>query len=228
MMRVLAQLRPHPCRAFRFARRCAVDGKPSLHRDLVDVLGMGILYLSGERRVTYANAPAEALLGRGDGLGVDAFGYLRIADPGCADAIGALLCWWGSDVGSVVRTARIVRRGGGRPLQVLLFRPSRAPAELFFGGGMLVMIVVDPDAPPTPRSDAIATAYASPGRSGGSSRACSPDSGSRISLLPTELRRRRCARSSTASLPRWMSKGRPMSSGRRCCRPRRCWERADC
>jgi DNA-binding CsgD family transcriptional regulator len=159
MTRVMTDLRPHLCRAFRFARRCAVDGKPSLDRDLVDALGMGILYLSGERRVVYANVAAQALLERGDGLGLDALGHLRVADPGCGGAIGDLLCLCRADAGPVVRTVRIVRRNGGRPLQVVLFRPSRTPAELFFGGGALVLIVVDPDTPPPPRSDAIATAY---------------------------------------------------------------------
>jgi DNA-binding CsgD family transcriptional regulator len=159
MTRVMIDLRPHLCRAFRFARRCTVDGQPSLHRDLVDALGMGVLYLSGDRRVVYANVPAQALLERGDGLGLDALGHLRVADAGCSDAIGDLLCLSNAEARPVVRSARIVRRNGARPLQVVLFRPSRTPAELFFGGSMLALIVVDPDAPPPPRSDAIAAAY---------------------------------------------------------------------
>jgi PAS domain-containing protein len=83
MTRVMTDLRPHLCRAFRFARRCAVDGKPSLHRDLVDALGMGVLYLSGDRRVVYGNAAARALLERGDGLGLNGLGHVRVADSAC-------------------------------------------------------------------------------------------------------------------------------------------------
>jgi DNA-binding CsgD family transcriptional regulator/PAS domain-containing protein len=155
MTRIMTGLRPHLCRAFQFARRRAVGGTPSLHRDLVDALGMGVLYLSGERRIAYANPAAQALLDHGDGLGLDASGRLRVADAVCNDAVAELLCAWGP----VVRSTRIVRRDRARPLQLVLFRPSRTPAEMFFGGNILVLIVIDPEAPPQPNSDAISTAY---------------------------------------------------------------------
>ena len=159
MEKVMADLRPHLTRAFRFARRTAADGQPSLHRDLVEALGMAVFYLSAERRVAYANPAAQALLAPGDGLSLDAHGRLRVSDGACADAVDDLLSWWSAVAEPAVRTARIARKSGARPLQALLFRPSRGPAEMFFGGNTLVLIVVDPDAPPVPRSAAIATAY---------------------------------------------------------------------
>jgi DNA-binding CsgD family transcriptional regulator/PAS domain-containing protein len=155
MTRIMTELRPHLCRAFQFARRGTVGGTPSLHRGLVDALGMGVLHLCGDRRVAYANPAAQALLDHGDGLGLDASGRLRVADAVCDDAVAELLCLWGP----AVRTTRIVRRNRARPLQVVLFRPSRTPAEMFFGGSVLVLMVIDPGAPPPPNSDAIGIAY---------------------------------------------------------------------
>jgi DNA-binding CsgD family transcriptional regulator len=158
LLRLMEMLQPHLARAFRVARRASIGGPTSLHGRMLDALGAAIIYLTDRRSLTYANSMARNWLDVGDPLGIDVQGRLRVTDAVCGELVDHLLSSALSWSRPMVRTTRI-RRVGARPLQVLLFRPGRQPAELFFAGSHLVMVLIDPDAPQPLPTSSLASAY---------------------------------------------------------------------
>ena len=140
--RAMAMLHPHLRRAFGLARRVTDPGM--LDRTLVEHLAFGVIYLSDERRVRFANARARRILERGEEIGTDLSGRFRLADDDITGLADQLLHHVGSGVRRRVCATR-QHRSTGRPWQILFIRPAQTSAELFFAGGRLIVLVVDPD-----------------------------------------------------------------------------------
>ena len=103
-------------------------GIPSGHRALVDALGVGVFYLSVDRRLLYLNAKAKELLERREGIGFDPTGRFAVADRDCMASIVDLLVWTRSWDRPIIRTATVRHNDCGRALQLLLLRPARSTA----------------------------------------------------------------------------------------------------
>lgn len=157
--RTFACLQPHLRRAFELCqRRNASEATISIHGQLMASLNTGVIYLTENRRIGFANREARALLERGAGIGLDAVGRLVVADSSCSEQINDLLVWWGASDRPIVRTVAIPRHDA-RPLQAILFRPSRDPAEIYFGGAVLALLVTDPDHRWRPSDECLRTLY---------------------------------------------------------------------
>ena len=156
----ITRLYPHLRRVFEFARRSTL-GKSGFsgHRALVDALGVGVFYLSVDRRLLYLNAKAKELLERREGIGLDPTGRFAVADRDCMASIVDLLVWTRSWDRPIIRTATVRHNDRGRALQLLLLRPARATAEAFFSGSLVIVFVSDPDDKHGFRSEAVVKAY---------------------------------------------------------------------
>jgi DNA-binding CsgD family transcriptional regulator len=156
----MTRLYPHLRRVFEFARRSTLgESGFSGHRALVDALGIGVFYLSADRRVVYLNAKAKKLRDRNHGIGLDPTGRLTVADRDCMASIVDLLIWTRSWDRPIVRTATVHHDQRERPLQLVLLRPARSTAEAFFSGSLLIVFVSDPNDTHESRSDSVAKAY---------------------------------------------------------------------
>ena len=124
-VRLLALLLPHLRRAMRTQLRLASLGvERASALKALDGLRPGVLVVDARARVVHANGAAEALLRKGDGLGVEpASQRLRAATPG---QMGALRCLIAQAVGGSNGALRL-DRAGGAPL-LICAAPLRAEA----------------------------------------------------------------------------------------------------
>lgn len=89
-MRLLGLLLPHVRQAMHTRHLLATLGiQRDSALDALDHLGYGVVVVDAQAGIVYANAAAEAVLGKGDGLGVDATSRrrLRAATPGQTNAL---------------------------------------------------------------------------------------------------------------------------------------------
>ena len=136
---------PHMRRAVEMAGRLPAAAGSGFEL-LAAGLREGVMLLDVTGRLTYANAAAEQILQRQDGLGLTA-GFMRASDPGTATRLARLLrgaVGPGASGGSIV-----VRRRGGTAGYAVRVMPCPARHAMLPGGmpGMIVT-VSDPTAGP--------------------------------------------------------------------------------
>lgn len=137
---VLSRFAPHLRRAMEVHRRLSAAAKPPL-AEALDRLAAGVALSDAGGAVVWANRPARALLGSGDGLSLDRRGVLRASAPGAAEALRWLL----RNAAAGVEGAFAVPRPSGRAALALhaVPLPARAGREDFAPGPL-------PEAAPRP------------------------------------------------------------------------------
>lgn len=107
----------------------------------------GILIVTADAAVVFANEMAEDICGRADGLAVDAFGYLHAAPPATHAQVRALI--GGAAAPGHGGTVAVPRASGGRPFIVRITPLDGLGADGPWRRAVLAL-VIDPEHDPEP------------------------------------------------------------------------------
>jgi DNA-binding CsgD family transcriptional regulator len=147
---LLGMLAPHLRQAFAYYRRNTVS---SVMAAAVGALDAGIVVVTSEKRVRWANAAGQHLLATGHPIGIDACGRLTAAYGGTREAIEAALCaaMRGETPGK--RTLAVPPRTEGEPpARLSLVVPALTSVEQYFAGPCVVLLV-EMEAPARPAAE---------------------------------------------------------------------------
>ncbi len=165
----------------------------------LDALRHAIVLLDQDGRVLHTNAAGDALLAKGDGLGVMR-GTLQAATPSFTTRLQAALAGAAGGNGTPVRAAalRLPRPGDRRPLTVLVM-PFRTEAHWSLARQPAVLLcVTDPDAGSVPSGRRLAEMFGLTGAeaalaadllAGGELREIAERRGRSITTIRTQLAR---------------------------------------
>lgn len=143
---VLGQLVPHLRRVFTYYRKSPQAGA-AVHGGIsvLDLLGIGVILVSADRRIRHCNPPAEAMIAKGDAVGEDGEGRLRFHAP---DATAALERALGAiQLGiprGVLDTQLLPRDGGRQPMRARVVQLDPSSPQVFFSGAAALILIEDP------------------------------------------------------------------------------------
>ena len=153
-------LSPHVARSLTLARELGtLRVRDSFGRAMFEALPKALFALDGNGCLVFANAAAEALIRRADGLSI-AGGHLRTAAPEEQRAVDRLIA--DASLGRVSSASSWTRvsRSNGRTPHALFVTPLRVAEGEFAGSGVRVLVVVhDPSARSTVQPDVLAAIY---------------------------------------------------------------------
>lgn len=154
---VFTRIGRHLRRALRIATRLeSLSGRESLTFEALDCLGCGVVFVDLRGRLDHANAIAETLIQRGDGLTlID--GRLAAADGSSQRQLEFLLHDLARDPagrsGAGPSRIAIARPNGLRPLVVSAIRLSTHRRAFLSPRPVILLLIVDPEAAPATDTD---------------------------------------------------------------------------
>jgi DNA-binding CsgD family transcriptional regulator/sulfur carrier protein ThiS len=142
------RLLPHIQRALQIHHQLgAAAEERHIGFDVIDRLGIGSIIVAANGKIRYANAAAERVLARGDGITV-VQGCLRTADPRQNGPLAGLIAQAAEtalgNIGSAGGVVKIARAGGG-PIMLMispLHTRTNAPAQILPSA---IVTFTDPD-----------------------------------------------------------------------------------
>jgi DNA-binding CsgD family transcriptional regulator len=142
---LLGQLAPHLRRAFTFYRRTPQAGA-ALHGGIsvLDLLGIGVILVAGNRRICTCNKAAEAMVAKGDAVGEDSEGRLRFQSADATAALDRALDEIRLGVPRSLLHSRLLPREGGQPLRIRFAQLAQSSAQVFFSGAAALVLIEDP------------------------------------------------------------------------------------
>jgi DNA-binding CsgD family transcriptional regulator len=158
---LLGQLAPHLRQAFTYYRRAGRVASGHMAMEAAsDALGVGIVSVGHDRRVRWANAAGRAVLARGDPIGTDACGGIRVAPGAVREVIdqGIAAAVRGEGAG---KTSVAVRSDDGlMTARLTCVVPALAPAERLFAGPSVVLLIETAAAGTLPAEETLRTTFA--------------------------------------------------------------------
>ena len=141
---------PHLARAMRMRirlRQAEADRATTL--SVLDTVAHGVALVTREARLVHANQAAWALLGKKDGVSLDAKGLFAAAKPGETAALRRLIdeCTVPAGGGGV---ARLTRPSGKRPFEVLVAPLGARGRDDTSHRAVAMVFLRDPEAKPRP------------------------------------------------------------------------------
>lgn len=157
---VMQALLPHLTTALHVGERLQrADLEGAGARQAIDRLGTGLILADATARIVFANALAESLLARNDGLRVDREG-LRSADHRITRALRRLIARCGQHADGAGGTLLLPRGAGRAPLRVVVapFRAEAAELDtawLAVARPVAILMITDPEHRQQGRSESL-------------------------------------------------------------------------
>lgn len=155
------RMHAHVCRALRVAVRLErLTAGAAASAAALDGLTHGVIFLNDRDQVLHCNATAEAWIGRGNGLTLRA-GRLVLADPAAQQRLAAVLrTLHGRGSARGVPQGLLIRRPDrDRPLTLSAVRLSAQRSRFVATLPTVMLLIVDPDAPPRPGAGLLRRLY---------------------------------------------------------------------
>ena len=157
---LLGQLAPHLRQAFTYYRRAGRVTSGHVAMDAAsEALGVGIVSVGSDRRVRWTNAAGREVLARGDPIGTDACGAIRVAPGAVREVIDQGIA--AAVRGAAGNTSVAVRSEDGLlTARVTCVVPTLAPAERLFAGPSVVLLIETAAAGTLPAEETLRTTFA--------------------------------------------------------------------
>ncbi|MFS8038660.1 response regulator transcription factor [Xanthobacter sp. AM11] len=139
---MLTRLAPHLTRVFALHRQAQARASTLAVAQSISTIGVGVMTVGSGGVVQWANDTARALLSKGEGVGIDAAGRLRLGSPDLEDALKRMLAFLPDDEPLPRTISGTLRRpGAARTMKVTLAHSGQSLIERYFAGPTVVVVV---------------------------------------------------------------------------------------